>query len=161
MLKIVGTSIYAHCSNFEEWHSKCIQHMNEDDFDNLYANALCFYEEMIDESHYVLKFDRRSQSISIISSPDWDVRNEPTVGHSIHAHYNEDGDIDYKTVSGKNQVYHNKWQFVQPTYTGFNVKAAQLRTLQWNKIPNIKQLKSKIGYRQFWNQLLKENGLPL
>ena len=59
------------------------------------------------------------------------------------------------------QIYHNKWQFVKPTYTGFDIEQAKERTKEWNSIPGINQVKSKIGYRKFWNQLLQDNGVEL
>lgn len=161
MLKIIGHCIYAHCSNFDEWRSKCIQYVDEHLFDNIYQQAIIYYEDMIDEAHHVLKFDKVATSISIISSPDWDIRNEPTAGDGIYAKQDAYGDIVCHVVKGKGQIYHNKWMFVQPDYDGFNINAAKFRTVQWNKIPNIKAVKGKIGYRKFWNELLKENGLSL
>ena len=162
MLKIAGSNIYAHCSNFEEWHEKCIQFMDAESFDNLYNQAILYYEDMIDEPQYVLKFEKTVKSISVISTPDWDIRHEPTIGHSIYAKYDKDsGEVVCHTVTSKNQIYHHKWQFVQPTYTGFDVKRSMLRTVQCRRIPNIKNLTSQIGHRNFWNQLLKENNLPL
>lgn len=161
MLKIVGSSIYAHCSNFDEWKSKCVEYMDEDMFDELYQEAYIYYSDMVAEEHFVMKFDKTAESISLISSPDWDIRHEPSVGDGIYAKYDAYGNVSYRVVKARGQIYHNKWMFVQPDYNGFNINAEKLRTVQWNRIPGIKAVKGKIGYRKFWNTILKENGLSL
>lgn len=161
MLKIVGTCIYAHCSNFDEWKSKCTQYIDESMFNELYQEAYIYYSDIVAEEHFVMKFDKNAESISLISSPDWDIRQEPSVGDGIYTKYDVYGNISYRIVKARGQIYHNKWMFVQPDYNGFNVNAAKLRTVQWNRIPGIQAVKGKIGYRKFWNTLLKENGLSL
>lgn len=161
MLKRVRNIVYAHCSNFDEWYNHCIQISSKSEVDELYESAYVQYMDMIGDSHYVLKYNEVKNMVSIISSPDWDTRQEPTVGDSICASYDEYGEVKCKLIKSTGQIYHNKWMFVQPSYTGFNITASKLRTVLWNRIPNIKKLKCKISYRNYWNQLLKENGLSL
>lgn len=161
MLKHVGTCIYAHCSNFDEWKSKCLHYIDEHMFNELYQEAYVCYSDAIAEKHYVLKFNRQNTTISLISSPDWDVRQEPTAGDYIIVKFDKYGTVSHKYVKGRNQIYHNKWMFVQPDYKGFNITAAKLRTVQWNKIPGIQDLKYQIGYRKFWNMILKQHNLSL
>lgn len=161
MLKIVGNGIYAHCSNFDEWRTKCITYMPSNLFDALYQEAFIYYEDLIGEKHFVMKFEHKSESISLISSPDWDIRHEPSVGDGVRVFYDINDTITYKLLKGRGQIYHSKWMFVQPDYTGFNVKISKFRTVQWSRIPNINSLRNKIGYRKFWNEFLKEHKLSL
>ena len=158
--KVVG-SFYAHNSNYNEWKDTVLKYMNKDEFDDLIFFAKDLYNKEIGGSSYVLKYDKMSNKISIISTPDWDTENEPTVGDSICCWIDDDGEFQAKKIKGKNQIYHNKWQFVQPDYYGFDVEKAKERTELWNSIPDINKHKSRIGYRSYWNDLLTANGIPL
>ena len=93
MLKIVGNGIYAHCSNFDEWRTKCITYMPSNLFDALYQEAFIYYEDLIGEKHFVMKFEHKSRSISLISSPDWDIRHEPSVGDGVRVFYDINDNI--------------------------------------------------------------------
>lgn len=161
MLKKVMKSFYAHNSNFNEWKNTVLKYMDKDDFENLLYFAKDLYNREIGINSYVLKFDSLTNKISLISTPDWDEENEPTVGDSICTWIDENGEFQAKKMKGKNQIYHNKWQFVQPDYTGFDVEEAKKRTEIWNSIPDINKHKSRIGYRSYWNQLLNDNGIEL
>ena len=161
MLKRVMTSVYAHSSNFNEWKNAVLKYIDEDTFENLLFFAKDIWEQQVGTDSYVLKFDRLKQSISIIDTPDWDTENEPTVGDSICCFYDSNGELQAKKIKGKNQIYHNKWQFVQPDYDGFDVEEAKERTELWNSIPDINKHKSRIGYRDYWNKLLAANGIEL
>ena len=159
MLKKVMRCYYAHNSNYKEWESKVLEYMNKDEFKNLMDFVKDVYDNEIGIDSYVLKFDAATNRISIISAPDWDTENEPTVGDSIVAWIDDNGEFQSKKIKGKNQIYHNKWQFVQPDYSGFDVEAAKERTKLWNSIPDIAKHKSRIGYRAYWNDLLAKNGI--
>ena len=161
MLKRVMTSIYAHNSNFDEWKESVLKYIDENTFEELYFFVKDLYDNTIGIDSYVLKYDRLKNSMSIIATPDWDTENEPTVGDSVVAMYNQDGELTAKKIKCKNQIYHNKWQFVQPNYSGFDVEEAKKRTKLWNSIPDINKHKSRIGYRDYWNKLLKANGIEL
>lgn len=161
MLKHVMKSWYAHNSNYKEWEDKVLKYMNKEEFEDLMFFITDLYSREIGIDSYVLKFDPLNNKISFISTPDWDTENEPTVGDSICAWVDENEEFQAKKIKGKNQIYHNKWQFVQPNYTGFDVEAAKERTELWNSIPDINKHKSRIGYRNYWNQLLQDNGIEL
>ena len=161
MLKHVMKSWYAHNSNYKEWEDKVLKYMNKEEFEDLMFFLKNLYNREIGIDSYVLKFDSLTNKISFISTPDWDTENEPTVGDSICAWIDEDGEFQAKKIKGKNQIYHNKWQFVKPNYSGFDVEAAKERTELWNSIPDINKHKSRIGYRSYWNQLLKDNEISL
>ena len=160
MLKHVMKSWYAHNSNYKEWEDKVLKYMDKQEFDDLMSFAQNLYEKEIEIPSYVLKYDKSTNKISLISTPDWDIENEPTVGDSICC-WLKDGEFQAKKIKSKNQIYHNKWQFVQPDYDGFDVEAAKERTKLWNSIPDINKHKIRIGYRSYWNKLLQDNGIEL
>ena len=83
--------------------------------------------------------------------------NEPIVGDS-HL-YKKDG--TEKLIKGGKTVYHSKEYFVSSDYKGFDIEEAKQRTKEWNNNPNIKNLKHKIGFVDFWHNLLKENGMEV
>lgn len=105
----------------------------------------------------IIKYNSKTKDITIIGSRDWNTANEPEIHWSYIQKYTGEG-VYYK---GKGQIYHNKWQFVAEDYKGFDVQKAKERTDEWNSIPNIKSHKSKIGYKNYWVQLLKENNLSI
>lgn len=159
MLKKVVGSFYAHNSNFNEWKDTVLKYMDKQEFQEMMDYAQDVYDSEIGIDSYVLKYDKPTNRISIIATPDWDIENEPTVGDSICVWRDADGDFKFKKMKSKNQIYHNKWQFVQPDYAGFDVEAAKERTKLWNSIPDIAKHKSRIGYRSYWNDLLAKNGI--
>lgn len=161
MLKKVMKSFYAHNSNYNEWEQTVLKYMDKEEFEDLMYFITDLYNKEIGIDSYVLKFDSLTNKISFISTPDWDIENEPTVGDSICAWIDSNGEFQAKKMKCKNQIYHNKWQFVQPDYNGFDVEDAKERTKLWNSIPDINKHKSRIGYRNYWNQLLQDNGISL
>jgi hypothetical protein len=83
--------------------------------------------------------------VSFISSPDWDVADEPTVGESIRV--GKDGTIKRTVPSGL--IYRHKWLFVRPDYTGFDVKASEIRSARWTSLSGIDY--KRIGRKTFWD----------
>lgn len=148
MLKKVAYSVYAHKSNLEEF-LEAIPENEQIRIKEILANAEHPYE--------ILKYDKKTQNFSLIECQTWNTMKEPIVGDS-HL-YRKDCSI--KIIKGGKTVYHSKELFVQENYSGFSVEKAKQRTKNWNKIPNIKELKSKIGSVTFWHQLLKENNLDI
>lgn len=152
MFKKVGFSMYAHKSNIDEIVSK-ISNVNKRNL----IEAVRKMNEEIGKPFVVIKVNTENGNISLIDSETWDTINEPIVGDS----YCFAADGTYKVIRGGTKVYHNRWQFVSDNYIGFDIEEAKKRTETWNKIPNIKKLKSKIGNVTFWHNLLKENNLPI
>lgn len=148
MVKKVGTAIYAHKSNLEEF----LNNLTE-----VEQNRIEHLLSKIKNKHpyEILKYDKGN--LSLIECDTWDIMKEPIVGDS-HL-YKKDG--TKKIIKGGKTVYHSKELFVSSSYKGFNIEEAKQRTIEWNKIPNIKNLKSKIGQLKFWHQLLEENGLEI
>ena len=155
MIKKVVNAYYAHKSNLKELMEKtsCFE--------------LAEFVEAAEDAGYdftIVKYDRGA--VTLLKSADWDTANEPLVDVAYRwapdAWYNEDGTLATpKTMKNGRQIYHNKWQFVADDYTGFDIEKAKQRTKDWNAIPGIEKIKNKIGNKNFWVELLKENGLEL
>lgn len=149
MIKKVGTCFYAHKSNLKEF-------LNQ--LDEKEQNRIKHILTKVEHPYEILKYDRKTKNLSLIECDTWNILQEPIVGDS-HIYKKDDSPV--KTIKGGRTVYHSKELFVQEDYAGFSVENARKRTKEWNRIPNIKKIKSKIGNVDFWNQLLKENHLSI
>lgn len=158
MIKTVVTASYVHKSNINELIEKKIPTENTDDFKRfirLVDNTAIIYD--------IIKYDKGN--VTLISSPDWDQANEPIVGMCYRwkkdEWFDEYGNLNLNCKATKNfrQIYHNKWQFVGDNYDGFDVEAAKERTKLWNSIPNLD--KKRIGNKNYWIELLKENDIEI
>jgi len=98
-----------------------------------------------DFSFDVVKYDLNSQTLSFISSPDFDDVNEPIVGEGYRV--SRDGHIKHISSSGK--IYHHKWLFVKDDYDGFDVEESFERSRRWLTLPDVDM--SRIGSANFWN----------
>ena len=151
-MKKVGYCLYVHKSNIDELLSS----ISEQDRD-LVILIMDTAKMYLCLDFDIVKFDIKTKNVSLIMCPTWDVLHEPIVEDSYCFH----PDLSYKIIKGGTKVYHNKWQFVSKTYKGFDIDKAKQRTKEWNSIPDIKKYKSKIGNKDFWYALLKENNLSL
>lgn len=153
MLKRVGMCVYAHKSNFTELYNSLEPYK---DCQELLTYVLSNNKYAYD----IIKVNKQNKTVSLIECETWDILNEPIVGDS-HCYRVENGKIFEKLIKGGTKVYHNKWQFVSDNYTGFDIAVAKERTKEWNNIPNILLMKSKIGNKDYWYKLLESNGLNL
>jgi hypothetical protein len=147
MVKKVGHCVYLHYTNIEE----LIDYVDSDEWNRV-------MEILFDYIAYpvaVIKYNLKTQAISLIQSPNWDTANEPDVGDGIKIL--KSGEV--KSIKAKGQVYHNKWQFVGKNYRGFDIQKAKKRTQLWSSIPEVKSVKNKIGYKKFWLKFLEEHNL--
>lgn len=152
MIKKVVSAWYVHKSNIEELCDSLPVEESE-----YLLDKLDYYKKKVNKPFTIIKYDRKSKNVSLIYSPDWDTVNEPTVGTS----YTIKPDNSIVTRKGGSQVYHNKWQFVGPNYSGFNIQQAKQRTKEWNSIPNINSLKKFIGNKKYWHDLLRQNDMEI
>jgi len=96
----------------------------------------------------VLKYNRKTNSISFIKSDDFDTASEPTVGDSIKV----DGDeVKLRNAPSRDQIYHHKWMFVKPDYDGFDYIKSKLHSLMWYKKYDYDY--RLIGYKDYWNSI--------
>ena len=157
MVKCVCGSYYAHKTNVAELMGRVRKIV-----DPGVINSLLFTVDHMGVDYDIIKVSKNG--ISLIQSEDWDIRNEPSVGRSYFWKLNDvmhGTFLTYKVIKPRGQIYHNKWQFVQLDYSGFDVQAAKERTELWNSIPDINKHKSRIGYRSYWNDLLQANDIEL
>lgn len=159
-MKKVGNAMYVHRSNVIE----LAEHMPSRDYDALLrllmkANKRYRFE--------IVKYEKGN--VSLIDSPDWNTENEPTVGDSYRwkagAYFDSKGDLMPPVIRRHNpenpQIYHSKWMFVGPNYKGFDVDKARIRSALWQSVlPHTKDVKSRIGYRRYWNAILERYDLP-
>ena len=159
-MKKVGHAMYVHKSNVSELS----RHIPADDY---LALMLLIKKASRRYAFEIVKYDMGN--ISLIDSPDWNTENEPTVGDSYRwtagRLFDSHGDLIQPAIRRYNpdnpQIYHMKWMFVDPSYRGFDVRKAKMRSDLWNSvIPHTKDIKSRIGYRRYWNEILTRYGLP-
>ena len=94
-------------------------------------------------------------TVSFTHSPNWDTANEPDVGNSYLV--SPDGTAVHKLARG--QIYHHKWQFVSEDYKGFDIEQSKLRSVVVNRISV--GVKTRIGYKNFWLNLLAKHGVEV
>lgn len=147
-MKKVGSSIYIHKSAINQISEKYLE----------FYNAIFLFKDSVELEYEVIKWDNSNKTISFIESDNWNEANEPNVGRSVVIK-TECGDI--KIISPKGQIYHHKWMFVNDDYDGFDVSKSKERSIMWESIlPKTKDVKSRIGYKKYWNALLEEYNLP-
>lgn len=158
-MKKVMTCLYVHKSNrWELFNYKRID-IDREHMEHIINSMEGFF------NYQVIKYDYKKRTLSLIQSPDFDTANEPTVGRSIIFDLSIGKDLtdtpkkQIKARTKNPQIYHNKWMFVGSSYSGFDIEKAKQRTKEWNLIPNLN--KSKIGNRDYWEQLLIENNMEV
>ena len=145
-MKVVCGSYYVHKSNLNELFNK----VQDKELEALIQNT--------DVEYDVVKYDKGN--VTLIKASDWDTANEPLIDYTVLFKAGSLSEPGVKRINGR-QIYHNKWMFVNPDYTGFNVEEARKRTEIWNSIPDIKFHKSRIGNKTYWVELLNQYNIPI
>ena len=148
-MKKIGTKLYVHKSNIS-----AINKMSP----ALYCRAkLVCYSHLPDGAYFdVVRVDTKTMEVAYIQSSDWDTAHEPSVGDCWAVKL----DGTTKLTKQKGQIYHHKWQFVSEDYGGFDVQESKERSAHWESIlPRTREVKCRIGYRKYWNEILKEYGI--
>lgn len=143
--KQMGTHLYLHHSAAKPYLSK--------------ASHLFLKERLKACSDVIVKLDTSGPKpvpVSFTECPEWNTVAEPALGTV----YKPDGST--APPSDDPLVYHHKWLFVAPGYTGFDYTASQQRSLHWRKTLGrvSRAISSRIGRQSFWHQWLKDNNLP-
>jgi hypothetical protein len=103
----------------------------------------------------IVKYNKKTGQISLIESYDWDTSHEPTVGNSLILKPDGTVKLHKAPVEDANKtIYHHKWLFVRPGYTGFNYVESRLRSRTWQALGNLDS--RRYGRKGFW----QENVLP-
>ena len=145
-MKVVCGAYYVHKSNLNELFNK----VNDPELEALIQQT--------DVDYDVVKYDKGN--VTLIKASDWDTANEPLIDYTVLFKAGSLSEPGVKRINGR-QIYHNKWMFVSPDYTGFNVDEARKRTEIWNSIPDIKSHKNRIGNKTYWINLLKQYDIPV
>ena len=149
-MKKIGSCTYV--------HHKGIRLLSKKEKD-LILKALKIIPEDIRIETTIVKVDPRNKKVTLIESKDFDTAREPEVGTA----YNIDIEkCEYKTIKPRGQIYHHKWMFVPEDYKGFDIEESKKWSDLWQSIiPKDKTIKSRIGYKKYWDEYLKEYGLPV
>lgn len=110
------------------------------------------------KTYNIIKYSPKENKISFLQSSDFDSAREPLVDYGYSVDLNKE-----KTGLRKvGQIYHHKWQFVKPDYTGFDYNESQEWSKLWSSKFKEAGLKlSDIGWKQKWEDKLQQVGLPL
>lgn len=138
-------------------HKTALNQLKEEE-KSVVNKALVMLEKKYDNVDYqIIKVDLKNNKVSFILSRDWNTSHEPIVGDSynINVLTNEIKIIKEKKNT---QIYHGKHFFVNRDYEGFNVDNEEKRYNFWNSIIP-KCHKSRIGYKNYWINLIKKYGI--
>ena len=145
-MKKVMKSLYVHVSNIDELGEERVKIVEE-------------RKKMIgDFAYHVIKFDTDTLNVTFIECENFDEIHEPTVGRQ----YLTKKDGEKKIMPSKGQIYHKKYMFVSSDYAGFDIEAEKKRAEKYDELlkkHEDKKIKSKIGYRKKWDEVLDWMGM--
>lgn len=151
-IKRMGTAKYTHISNFKALELEELKMLNEA-FD-LMKEKIEFMKDVC-----VLKVDLKNNKVTFIQSKDWDTAREPEVGDAYSVDLVKK---EIKFIKAKGQIYHHKWSFVAEDYAGFDIEKNKKWSEEWQeKLPKTREVKSRIGYKKYWEEYLEEYGLEV
>ena len=159
-MKKIGGCIYMHISMRTKVDEK---------IKNMIADAERVFRKVIGMKDFmeveIVKVDVKNNKVSFIKSPDWDIAREPLVGDAYMIDLNENAPLRKRTVKitkSKGQIYHHKWMFVADDYQGFDIEESKKWSEKWQSvIPAERGIKSRIGYKKYWDEYLKKYGLDV
>lgn len=118
---------------------------------------LGIYLSNAEDMPIVIKYDIEKDSITMLYVADWLTAKEPEI-NGAWLYKMKDRSVSY--IKGRGQIYHSKELFVLPTYKAFDLEKARQRTKEWNRYIQAGD-KSRIGYKKYWKEFLKRNGMEL
>ena len=141
MKKIVNC-LYVHKSNIDELGKEFVEIVRS-------------RKNLVKDFEYdIIKFDKDTLNVTFIECKEFDKIHEPLIGRQYLTKKNG----EKKIMPSKGQIYHKKYLFVDKDYTGFNIEAEKNRAEFYDnmlkKHPD-KKIKSKIGYKSKWLEVLK------
>ena len=99
-----------------------------------------------DFSYDIVKYNRRTETVSFIQCSEFDAVPEPSIQEIIVVQ--ADGTTQRRRSPKDPYVYHHKWLFVPDDYDGFDVEESKQRSQEWLALPDVD--KSRIGCRSYW-----------
>lgn len=154
-MKKIGGCIYAHYTMYDEKLDVELVNMIDD------AISILFDEGVGSHllSTEIYKIDLKNNTVSFIESKDWDKAREPQVGDAYNVNLTTK---EIKFIKSKGQIYHHKWMFVADDYNGFDIEESKRWSEKWQSIlPKDRIVKSRIGYKKYWDEYLEEYGLEI
>ena len=149
-MKRIGSDIYIHISNIRALNDKQME---------LYNKAIQIAKEKIVCDTAIVKINLKQNCVSLIECHNWDSAREPEVGDAYKIHV-ATGEITKTPKKKRVQIYHHKHLFVSDDYTGFNIAESKAWSEKWTSIlPATRELKSRIGFKDTWEEVLKEYNL--
>lgn len=146
-MKKIGECLYIHKSNIGEFNSEILR-------DYI---MLAIAKVPYDFNFAIIKFNNKNKTVTFIKSDNWDTAREPDVGDALKVDLKNN---TVKFIKAKGQIYHHKWMFVDSNYNGFNVEESKQWSKTWQSVlPNTKEIKSKIGYKKYWLNILEQYNL--
>ena len=141
-MKKVVNCLYVHKSNIDELGKEFVEIVRS-------------RENLVEGFEYdIIKFDKDTLNVTFIECKEFDKIHEPLVGRQYLTKKNG----EKKIMPSKGQIYHKKYLFVDKNYTGFDIEAEKKRAEFYDnmlkKYPD-KKIKSKIGYKSKWLEVLK------
>jgi hypothetical protein len=108
-----------------------------------------------DCSYEIVKWSKKANTVSFISSPDFDSVNEPAVQSAVIVNLTKSTVVFRKYDPLKGPIYHHKWLMVGDDYKGFDVSEAKERSRfiveKMAENPSIE--KCKIGFKKYWDEV--------
>lgn len=150
-MKKIGGAVYLHRSILDHVsmdQEKLINHCLNILAKSQYSKVISTFD--------IVKIEK--ETVSFIECEDWDSASEPIVGDAFKVYL--DGRVKVTKKKNNPQIYHHKWMFVADDYDGFDVAAAKKWSEKWEAIlPRTREVKSRIGYKDYWEKILNEYGL--
>lgn len=150
-MKKIGGRWYFHKSNIPSLDMDQLHSINQA------AQAVDYIGGYDDWNCIRVKYSKYFHDFSEIAfqySPDFDTAPEPEVKYTIicaKPDYMNNWVIkDIRTH--KNTIWHHKWMWVDPSYTGFNVEESKKRSELWKPHVSKSELR-KIGNKLFWDSI--------
>lgn len=137
--KLIGGKVYIH----KEYEN------------NIPLDILNFAKSKLPKTfiYNLLSYELKTGNITFTWSLDFDSSNEPIISNQYLV--KRDGTIKLIKQSSDPWIYHHKYLWVKPSYSGFDYKKSQEHSKKWMSLKNID--KSKIGKLSYWkNNILNK-----
>ncbi|MPQ44028.1 hypothetical protein [Clostridium tarantellae] len=147
-MKKIGHNLYVHVKFIMELDKELIEEV---------ILATKYLDKDTFKEFNVIKVNIKKPEVSFIISKDFDEAREPEIHYSVKVNLDTE---KVTKVKGKEQIYHHKWQFANENYSDFDVNESKAWLERWtNILPAKREVKSRIGYKKYWDEILKKYNL--
>lgn len=127
---------------------------------DVHDNALKVLKKHYPDFHHTLvKYNKNTNDISFLHSPDFDSSTEPLVGKSVKI--SPSGEHKLRNPGQSAQIYHQKDLMVGDDYKGFDVAKSKKRTEDYKKAvqhvanstgQSTGDINRKTGWKSYWDK---------